>query len=155
MKQPSNQHFFDAATRKDIYRSINLFAVPLMLTGVLQLVYNAADSAIVGRWGGSSCLAAVGATTHIVFLLITMFNGVSIGANYLAARCFGADDKSGLSETVHCAVFLSVVLGLMAGVFGFFLSTPLLKLADTPADVLPLSSLYLRIYFLGIPALVI
>ena len=94
MKQPSNQHFFDTATRKDIYRSINLFAVPLMLTGVLQLVYNAADSAIVGRWGGSSCLAAVGATTHIVFLLITMFNGVSIGANYLAARCFGADDKA-------------------------------------------------------------
>lgn len=155
MKQPSNQHFFDNATGKDLYRSINLFAVPLMLTGVLQLIYNAADSAIVGRWGGSSCLAAVGATTHIVFLLITMFNGVSIGANYLAARCFGADDKTGLSETVHCAVFLSVLLGLMAGLFGFFLSAPLLKLAGTPADVLPLSALYLRIYFLGIPALVI
>lgn len=155
MKQLSNRHFFDNATGRDLFRSINLFAVPLMLTGVLQLLYNAADSAIVGRWGGSSCLAAVGATTHIVFLLITMFNGVSLGANYLAARCFGADDKNGLAETVHCAVFLSVVLGLLAGVFGFFLSTPLLRLAKTPADVLPLSSLYLRIYFLGIPSLVV
>lgn len=154
LKQIGNQAFWQNATGRDLFSVVNRFAVPLILTGILQLVYNAADSAVVGRWAGSSCLAAVGSTTHVVFLLITLFNGISIGANYLAARCFGADDSRGLSETVHCAVFLALVLGLGAGVLGFFLSTPLLRLVDTPEDVLPLSSLYMRIYFLGVPALV-
>ena len=138
-----------------LFRSIVRFSIPLMLTGILQLAYNTADSVVVGRYAGSNSLAAVGATTSIVFLLVTLFNGVSIGANYLTARYYGAGDREAISQTVHCAAVLSVVLGLLAGVVGYFLSTPLLELAGAPEDVLPLSSLYLRIYFLGIPALVV
>lgn len=131
------------------------FSIPLMLTGILQLAYNTADSIIVGRYAGHASLAAVGSTTSIIFLIITLFNGVSIGANYMAARDFGAQDDRGLFRTVHCAALLSVILGLLACVCGLLLSTPLLRWADAPEDVLPLSVLYLRIYFLGVPALVV
>ena len=155
MKHETSRGFFETARLSDLFLSVNRFAIPLMLTGILQLIYNAADSAIVGRYAGSEYLAAVGSTTHIVFLLITLFNGISIGANYLVARCYGADDESGISDAVHCAVFLSVILGLCAGVFGFFMSGPVLRLVETPEDVLPLSTLYLKIYFIGIPFLVI
>ena len=78
------------------------FSIPLMLTGILQLAYNTADSIIVGRYAGHASLAAVGSTTSIIFLIITLFNGVSIGANYMAARDFGAQDDNGLFRTVHC-----------------------------------------------------
>ena len=125
-----------------------------MLTGLLQLAYNTVDSVVVGRYAGSTSLAAVGATTSIIFLLVTLFNGVSIGTNYLTARYYGAGDQEAISQTVHCSAVLSVILGLMAGVVGILFSTPLLELAGAPMDVLPLSSLYLKIYFLGIPALV-
>lgn len=131
------------------------FSIPLMLTGILQLAYNTADSIIVGRYAGHASLAAVGSTTSIIFLIITLFNGVSIGANYMAARDFGAQDDRGLFRTVHCAALLSVILGLLACMCGLLLSTPLLRWADAPEDVLPLSVLYLRIYFLGVPALVV
>ena len=131
------------------------FSIPLMLTGILQLAYNTADSIIVGRYAGHASLAAVGSTTSIIFLIITLFNGVSIGANYMAARDFGAQDDRGLFRAVHCAALLSVILGLLACVCGLLLSTPLLRWADAPEDVLPLSVLYLRIYFLGVPALVV
>ena len=126
-----------------------------MQTGILQLAYNTADSIIVGRYAGHASLAAVGSTTSIIFLIITLFNGVSIGANYMAARDFGAQDDRGLFRTVHCAALLSVILGLLACMCGLLLSTPLLRWADAPEDVLPLSVLYLRIYFLGVPALVV
>ena len=131
------------------------FSIPLMLTGILQLAYNTADSIIVGRYAGHASLAAVGSTTSIIFLIITLFNGVSIGANYMAARDFGAQDDKGLFRTVHCAALLSVILGLLACVCGLLLSTPLLRWADAPEDVLPLSVLYLRIYFFGMPVLMI
>ena len=110
-----------------LFRPILRFSIPLMLTGLLQLAYNTADSVVVGRYAGSTSLAAVGATTSIIFLLVTLFNGVSIGTNYLTARYYGAGDQEAISQTVHCSAVLSV---------------------------LPLSSLYLKIYFLGIPALV-
>lgn len=151
MKQVSVSARTDAPLLGPIIR----FSVPLMLTGVLQLVYNAADTVVVGRYAGSASLAAVGSTTSLVFLLVTLFTGVSIGANYLVANEYGAGDESAVFETVHCAAVLSVALGLLAGVVGFFLSTPLLRLTNTTPEVLPLASLYLRIYFLGIPALVV
>ena len=137
-----------------LFRPILRFSIPLMLTGLLQLAYNTVDSVVVGRYAGSTSLAAVGATTSIIFLLVTLFNGVSIGTNYLTARYYGAGDQEAISQTVHCSAVLSVILGLMAGVVGILFSTPLLELAGAPMDVLPLSSLYLKIYFLGIPALV-
>lgn len=132
------------------------FAVPLILTGVLQLLYNAADIVVVGKLGGGhASVAAVGSTGALVNLLVNLFLGVSVGANCLAARLAGAGDRMGLRRCVHCAVGASVLIGVLAGVFGFFASTPMLRLMDSPEDVLPLSSLYLRIYFLGMPALVV
>ncbi len=140
---------------RGLFLPIIRFSVPLMLTGVLQLLYNAADTVVVGRFAGSNSLAAVGSTTALVFLLVNLFTGVSIGANYLVARFYGAGDDRAVEQTVHCAALLSVVLGAVAGVVGFVLSAPMLELIHTDADVLPLAALYLRIYFLGIPALVV
>ena len=155
MKQISNRDFYETARMPDLLKAINRFAVPLMLTGIIQLLYNAADSAIVGRFAGSEYLAAVGSTTTVVFLLITLFNGISVGAGYLVAHRFGADDREGVSDAVHCAVFLAVLMGLCAGTFGFFVSGSVLRLVEVPEDVLPLSTLYLKIYFVGVPFLVI
>lgn len=131
------------------------FSVPLMLTGILQLAYNAADSVVVGRCAGSVSLAAVGSTTSLVFLLVTLFSGVSVGANYLVANRYGAADEEGVSRAVQCAGVLSVLLGIAASFAGLALSGPMLRLMHTAEDVLPLAELYLRIYFLGTPALVI
>jgi len=131
------------------------FSLPLMFTNLLQLLFNTADAVVVGRVAGSASLAAVGATSSIIVLLVTLFSGVSVGANYLAARYFGAEDQIGMFETVHCAAFLSLILGVVAGGVGFALSGPLLRLTNTPENILPLAQIYLKIYFLGVPALVV
>lgn len=131
------------------------FSVPLMGTGILQLLYNAADSVIVGRFAGSVSLAAVGSTSSLVYLFISLFTGVAVGVNYLAARCIGAGDDRALSETVHCSVFLGCFLGILGGLIGFVFAPQCLELMHTDPAVLPLASVYLRIYFLGVPALVL
>ncbi len=127
------------------------FSLPLALSGMLQLLYNAADVVVVGRWAGSAALAAVGSTGALVNLLVNLFMGVSVGCNVLVARYYGAGDQKSVSETVHCAVTSSVLIGLLAGAVGLVFSTPLLRLMGSPEDVLPLASLYLRIYFCGMP----
>ena len=131
------------------------FSVPLMGTGILQLLYNAADSVIVGRFAGSVSLAAVGSTSSLVYLFISLFTGVAVGVNYLAARCIGAGDDRALSETVHCSVFLGCFLGILGGLIGFVFAPQCLELMHTDPAVLPLAAVYLRIYFLGVPALVL
>ena len=131
------------------------FSVPLMGTGILQLVYNAADSVIVGRFAGSVSLAAVGSNSSLVYLFISLFTGVAVGVNYLAARFAGAQDDKSLFETVHCSLFLGILLGLSAGAVGFIFAPECLKIMHTDPDVLPLAVVYLRIYFVGVPALVL
>ncbi len=126
-----------------------------MLTNLLQLLYNTADAVVVGRVAGSNALAAVGSTSSIIILLVTLFSGISVGANYLVARHYGADDNKAIFETVHCAAFLSLILGVAAGVVGYLLSMPVLRLTNTPADIQDLAAMYLRIYFIGVPALVV
>lgn len=126
-----------------------------MLTNLLQLLYNTADAVVVGRVAGSNALAAVGSTSSIIILLVTLFSGISVGANYLVARHYGADDNKAIFETVHCAAFLSLILGVTAGVVGYLLSMPVLRLTNTPADIQDLAAMYLRIYFIGVPALVV
>lgn len=127
------------------------FSVPLMLSGMLQLLYNAADVIVVGKFSGAASLAAVGSTGALINLLVNLFIGVSVGCNVLVARYYGARRDKDVSQTVHCAMGASLLIGLIAGVIGLFLSTPLLRLMDSPEDVLPLASLYLRIYFCGMP----
>lgn len=127
------------------------FAIPVALSGMLQLLFNAADVIVVGKFAGAASLAAVGSTGSLVNLLVNLFMGVSIGCNVLVARYYGARREDAVSETVHCAVAASVIIGLLAAAVGLIFSTPLLRLMGTPEDVLPKASLYLRIYFCGVP----
>lgn len=129
-----------------------LFAFPLILSSILQLLFNAADVVVVGRFAGSESLAAVGSTSALINLLINLFNGLSIGTNVLVARYLGARDWENTSQTVHTAVTVSLVSGVFLIFVGLFLSNPLLQLMGTPEDVLDKASLYMKIYFVGMPA---
>lgn len=135
-----------------ILKKIILFAIPLMLSGVLQLLFNAADVIVVGRFTGNEALAAVGSTSSLINLLINLFVGVSVGANVLLGKHIGARDEENASKTVHTAVTFALVVGIAMIFVGFFLSRPLLELMGTPEDVINLSVLYMRIYFVGMPA---
>jgi len=128
------------------------FSLPLMLTTILQLLYNAADMIVVGRFAGATALAAVGSTGAISGLLVNLFLGLSVGANVMVAQYYGANLKSGVSESVHTSVLLSFVGGIVIGVLGIFLSRPLLVLMATPEDVLDQAVLYMAIIFAGMPA---
>lgn len=135
-----------------IFSKIILFAVPLILSGILQLLFNAADIIVVGRFAGSESLAAVGSTSSLINLLVNIFIGLSIGANVLVARYYGGQNYKDLEETVHTAMLLAAVGGVALIVIGGVLAGPLLTLMGTPDDVLPLAVLYMRIFFAGMPA---
>ena len=123
------------------------FALPMMLSNILQLTFAAADSITVGRFAGEDSLAAVGATVSLISLITNCFLGISVGANVAAARYFGAKDDENLSKTVHTTFSLALITGVLLNVIGFFLAPELLVLMKTPDSILPLSTLYLRIYF--------
>lgn len=134
---------------------ILIFSIPLMLSGILQLLFNAADIVVVGRYAGSNCLAAVGATSSLINLLTNVFIGLSVGSNVMIARYYGAKDHQATSETLHTAILLSLVSGVILACIGSLLARPLLKLMGTPQDVLSLASRYMQIYFLGMPAIML
>ena len=127
------------------------FSLPLMLSGILQLMFNAVDIIVVGRFTGSQALAAVGSTTALIAIFTNLFIGISLGANVLAARFYAAGREKEMSETVHTAIALALVSGLMMCVVGLVLAKPALLLLGTPEDVIDQSVLYMRIYFLGMP----
>ena len=128
------------------------FALPLMLSSVLQLTFNAADVIVVGRFEGDAALAAVGAPGALINLLINLFLGLSVGANVVVAQYLGAGSFKDTSEAVHTSVALGLLGGVAVGAFGFFMAGRLLSLMNTPGEVLPLATDYMRIYFLGMPA---
>ena len=128
------------------------FALPLMLSSMLQLTFNAADVIVVGRFEGDAALAAVGAPGALINLLVNLFLGLSVGANVIVAQCYGAGDFRQTQDAVHTSVTLSLIGGVLVGVVGFFLAGTFLSLMNTPAEVLPLATAYMRIYFLGMPA---
>ncbi len=134
---------------------ILLFAFPLMLSSVLQLLFNAADIVVVGRFTGAEALAAVGATSALINLLVNVFMGLSIGTNVLTAQGYGARNEKGVQDTVHTSIMLSLVCGVLLIVIGVFLAAPLLELMGTPDNVLGHAALYMRIYFIGMPALLV
>ena len=142
-------------TNGPILKKVIAFSLPLMFSGILQLLFNAADIIVVGKFAGSHALAAVGSSTSLISLLVNVFIGISTGANVLAAKYFGSRNNRDLSRCVHTAIALSGLLGVFVGILGFFLSAPLLRMMNTAPEVLPLSVLYLKIYFLGIPATVV
>ncbi len=131
------------------------FALPLMLSGVLQLLFNAADIVVVGRWSSEQALAAVGSTSSLVNLLVNVFIGLSVGTSVQVARHFGAQSARDVRETVHTAITLSLVSGVVLIFIGFFLSRPMLELMDTPDDVLDMATTYMRIYFAGMPVVML
>ena len=128
------------------------FAVPLILSSVLQLTFNAADVIVVGKFEGDAALAAVGAPGALINLLVNLFLGLSVGANVVAARYHGAGDFRQTGESVHTSMLMSVISGVGVDLVGFLLAGTFLSWMNTPADVLPLATAYMRIYFLGMPA---
>lgn len=134
---------------------ILIYAIPLMLSGILQLLFNAADVIVVGRYAGSQSLAAVGSTTSLINLLINIFMGLSVGVNVLVAQYYGAKRDEDVNETVHTAVSISLISGLILIAVGFFLSRPMLELMGSPEDVIDKSVIYVKIYFAGMPAIML
>lgn len=127
------------------------FSIPLMLSSILQLLFNAVDIIVVGRFSGSRALAAVGSTTALINVFTNLFIGVSLGANVLAARFYAAKQEKQMSETVHTAVTFALISGIVMVFVGLFFSKTALLLMDTPSDVIGQSALYMRIYFAGMP----
>lgn len=127
------------------------FALPLMLSGILQLMFNAVDIVVIGRFSGSESLAAVGSTTALINIFTNLFIGISLGANVLSARFYAAGRKKEMSETVHTAILFALVSGIAMAVVGVVFSKWALNLMGTPDDVINLSTLYMKIYFLGMP----
>lgn len=127
------------------------FALPLMLSGILQLMFNAVDIIVVGRFSGSGALAAVGSTTALINVFTNLFIGISLGANVLAARYYAAGKAKEMSETVHTAIAMALVSGIVMAVVGVVFARGALELMGTPEDVIGKSALYMRIYFCGMP----
>ena len=128
-----------------------VFAVPLMISGVLQLMFNAVDIIVVGQYSGSQSLAAVGSTTALINIFTNLFIGISMGVNVLAARFYAAGQDQEMSETVHTAILVAMISGVIMTFVGVGMARWALEVMETPDDVIDLSTLYMRIYFLGMP----
>jgi len=127
------------------------FALPLMLSGILQLAFNAVDIIVVGQFSGKEALAAVGSTTALINVFVNLFIGISLGANVLAARCYAAGKDEEMSKTVHTSIMIAIISGVVMAVVGVVFAHGALSLMGTPDDVIDLSTLYMRIYFCGMP----
>ncbi len=135
-----------------LFGKILIFALPIMAMNVLQLLFNAADMIIVGRFSGSEALAAVGATGSLINLLVNFFVGLSVGTSVAVAQDYGADQPDAVSRSVHTSIIISVIGGFLVMALGLVFCEPLLAMMGTPADIIDLSTLYMKIYFLGVPA---
>ena len=136
-------------TQGALLPKVLMFSLPLIASGVLQLLFNAADMVVVGQWAGKECLAAVGSTGSLINLMVNVFIGLSVGGSVAVARSFGANDPAAVHRSVHTAMSLAIIAGLAVGVLGFVFCRPLLRLMDNP--VLDLATTYMKIYFLGMP----
>lgn len=132
-------------------KNIILFAIPVILTGVLQLFYNACDLMVVGKFAGSKCVAAVGATSSLISLMVCLFNGLSVGVNVLAAQFFGAKNEEKFQKNLHTSILLSIICGIGIAIIAIFTSRACLAMMNTPEDIIDLSTIYMKIYFIGIP----
>lgn len=139
-------------TEGPIFGKLLKFSIPLIASSVLQLLFNAADVVVVGRFAGDNSLAAVGSTGSLINLLINLFMGLSIGTNVVVAHYFGAKKTDELRDTIHTAVLVSIYSGLILTVVGVLGAKPILTFMQAPEEVLNLAAIYLRIYFGGITA---
>lgn len=132
-----------------------MFSLPLMASGVLQLLFNAADVIVLGRFAGDNSMGAVGSTSSLINLLTNLFVGLAVGVNVIAARAHGANSVKDMQEAVHTSMLLSAICGVILAVVGFVFAPEILELMNAAESQLPLASQYLRIYFIGTPALMI
>ena len=150
----SNKYEIDMCNGSIMDKLIS-FSIPLMLSSILQLLFNAVDIVVVGRFSGSQALAAVGSTSALISMFINLFIGVSLGANVLAARFYASGRAKEMSETVHTAITFALISGVVMSFVGIFFAKGALGLMDTPEDVIDQSALYMRIYFTGMPFLML
>ena len=142
-------------TSGPLFKKIVVFAIPLMVTSILQLLYNAADMIVVGKFAGPQSFAAVGSTTSLINLIVNLFMGLSMGTGVIAAQSIGAKNKQRLFKTVHTSILLSVIVGFLVGAFGFIVCRYLLALMSCPLDVIDKATLYMRVYFCGMPGFMV
>jgi putative MATE family efflux protein len=135
-----------------LFKKILIFALPIMAMNLLQLLFNATDMVIAGRFSGKEALAAVGATGSLINLIVNFFMGLSVGTSVVVAQEYGANKQEDISRCVHTSIYISIISGLIVMAIGLVLCEPLLVMMGTPEDILPLSVLYMKVYFLGIPA---
>ncbi len=143
------RHYEMDMTNGPLLGKIIRFAVPLIFTGILQLLYNAADVIVVGRFAGSTALAAVSSTGSLTGLIINFFMGFSLGASVLVAQAYGAGDHKRISDAIHTSIVVAFICGVVVSVLGIVFGRPLLELMDSPADVIDQSTLYITIIFAG------
>lgn len=150
-KQTSDSKYEIDMCHGSLLDKLIVFALPLMLSGILQLMFNAVDIIVVGRFSGSTALAAVGSTSALINVFTNLFIGVSQGANVLTARLYASGKDKEISDTVHTSIALALISGIVMAVIGLVFSKGALILMGTPDDVLEQAALYIRIYFLGMP----
>lgn len=138
-----------------LYKNLILYSLPLMASGILQLLYNAADVIVVGRWAGSESLAAVGSCGSLMNLVINLFMGLSVGTSVVVAQRMGARRYADVGRAVQTSITVSAIGGVLIGAFGFVFARTALQLMDSPEDVIGLATLYIRICFLGVPAIMV
>lgn len=134
-----------------LFGKMLIFTIPLMCSGILQLLFNAADTIVVGRYAGKEALAAVGSTSSLINLLVNLFMGLSVGANILVSRYYGAKKEEEIRETVHTSITVAALAGVVLAVVGNIFAKPLLVLMGSPEDVVELAAIYVKIYFAGMP----
>jgi putative MATE family efflux protein len=135
-----------------LFRKILIFSLPIMAMNILQLLFNAADMVVVGRFSSKDALAAVGATGALINLIVNLFMGLSVGTSVIVAQDYGANQPEDVSRSVHTSIAVSIISGLIVMIAGLCLCEPMLKIMGTPDNIIGLSVLYMKIYFLGIPA---
>ena len=129
-------------TQGTLLPKVLVFSLPLIASGILQLLFNAADMVVVGRWAGKECLAAVGSTGSLINLMVNVFIGLSVGGSVAVAKSFGANDPSAVHKAVHTAMSLAIIAGVAVGLIGFLFCRPLLQMMDNP--VLDLATTYMK-----------
>lgn len=137
-------------TEGNLFKKILVYSIPLILTGELQLLYSACDLVVCGSFGSPHAVGAISATNALINLIIQLLIGLSIGANVLMARCYGANDNEKAKKVMYTSMIFATVFGIIIGIIGAFISSPILKLMGTPSEFIDLSIDYLFIYFLGL-----
>ena len=148
------RHSMDLTTGS-VTKKLILFALPILLSNALQQLYNAADMVVVGRFATDTALGAVGSTSSINTLLLSLFNGLAIGANVVCANCYGARRKDDLYKAIYTSLLLALIGGVVLGTVGFLAARPLLQLMGSPENVIDQATLYMRIIFCGIPGVML